>query len=129
MGIFTNIRKGSYFKSFNRLLHKIVPVSTQQYYNVSYMEERILDITTKIRQRKKLMTTTDKHEVEDSVNLKKSRHNIIYTLFYYNISELAGNLEGMLDEGTQKTKVKNMHKLGWKAQLFKSADFLMVGHG
>ena len=129
MGIFTNIRKGSYLKSFNRLLHKRVPVSTQQYYNVSYMEERILDITTKIRQRKKLMTTTDKHEVEDSVNLKKSRHNIIYTLFYSDISELSGDLERMVDEWKYKISILNIHKLDSKANYFNSADVSMLGYG
>ena len=35
----------------------------------------------------------------------------------------------MLDEGTYKTTIQYMHKLGWNAQLFKSADVLMLGHG
>ena len=51
------------------------------------------------------------------------------TLFYSNISEFAGNLEVMLDEVTDKTTKQNMHKLGWKAQLFNSDDVLMLGHG
>ena len=34
----------------------------------------------------------------------------------------------MLDEGIYKTTIQNMHKLGWKAQLFKYADVLMLGH-
>ena len=53
----------------------------------------------------------------------------IQTLFYSNISKFAGNLEGMNDEGTYKTTIHNMHKLGWKAQFFKSADVLILGHG
>ena len=53
----------------------------------------------------------------------------MHTFFYSNISEFAGNLEGMLDEGTYKTTIQNMQKLGWKAHLFKSADVLMLGHG
>ena len=60
------------------------------------MEEIVHDITIKIRQRKKPMTTTDKDDVEGSFNLKASRHNIMYTFFYSNISEFAGNLEGII---------------------------------
>ena len=40
----------------------------------------------------------------------------MHTFFYYNISEFAGSLEGMLDEGTYKTTIQNMQDLGWKAQ-------------
>ena len=53
----------------------------------------------------------------------------MHTLFYSNISEFAGNLEVMIDEGTYKTIIQNMHKNGQKPQLFKSADVLMLGHG
>ena len=53
----------------------------------------------------------------------------MHTFFYSNISEFAGNLEGMLDEGQYRTTVQSMHKLGWKAEYFKSADFSMLGHG
>ena len=53
----------------------------------------------------------------------------MHTLFYSNISEFSGNLEGMLDEGTCKTKIYNMHKLGWKAQFFKYVDVSILGHG
>ena len=35
----------------------------------------------------------------------------------------------MLDEGTYKTTIQNMHNLGWKVQFFKSADVMMLGHG
>ena len=35
----------------------------------------------------------------------------------------------MLDEGTCKTTIQNMHKLGCKAKLFKFADVLILGHG
>ena len=53
----------------------------------------------------------------------------MHTLFYSNISEFSGNLEGMLDEVTYKTTIHNMHKLVWKAQCFKSADVSMLDHG
>ena len=53
----------------------------------------------------------------------------MHTFFYSNISEFSGNLGGMLDEVTYKTNIHNTHKLSWKAQLFKSADVLMLGHG
>ena len=48
---------------------------------------------------------------------------------FFSLSDFCGNLEGMLDEGTYKTAIQNMHKLSWKAQFFKSADVLMLGHG
>ena len=35
----------------------------------------------------------------------------------------------MLDEGTYKITLQNMHKLGWKAHLFKSADVSILVHG
>ena len=53
----------------------------------------------------------------------------MHTFFYYNISEFAGNLEGMLDEGTYRTTIHNMHNLDWKAQWLKSADVSMLGYG
>ena len=53
----------------------------------------------------------------------------MYNLFYSNISEFAVNLEGMLDEGKYKASIRNMHKLGWKENYFKSADVPMLGHG
>ena len=59
---------------------------------------------------------------------KKPETNTMHTFFYFNISEFAGNLEGMLDEGTYKSTIQNMHKLGWKAQYFKSADVSMLVH-
>ena len=68
------------------------------------------------------MTTTNKYDVEVSLNLKTSRHNILYTFFYSNISEFAGNLEETLDDETCKISIQIMHKLGWKANHFKSAD-------
>ena len=46
------------------------------------------------------MTSTDKDEVEGSFNFKTSKSINTHTFFYYNISEFAGNLEGMIDEGT-----------------------------
>ena len=53
----------------------------------------------------------------------------MHTFFYSNISEFAVNLEGIIDEGTYKTTIQNMHKLGWKAQFFKQDGVLMLGHG
>ena len=93
------------------------------------MEETVHDITTKTRQTKKSKTYPDKEGFEGSFNLKKSRSNNMHTFFYSNMSKFAGNLEGMLDEGTYKTTIQNMHKLGLKAQFFQSADVLMFGHG
>ena len=75
------------------------------------------------------MTNMDREDVEGSLNLKTSRHNIMYTLFYSNISEFSGDLEGMINEGTYKTTIINMHKLGWEANYFKSAHVSMLGHG
>ena len=62
------------------------------------MEENVHGLNKKIRQRKKSMTYTDQYFVEGSFNLKFSRSNNIHTFFYSNISEFAGNLEGMLYE-------------------------------
>ena len=53
-----------------------------------------------MRHRKKSITWKNKEEVEGYFNLKKPGNNTMHTLFYSNISEFAGNLEGMLDEGT-----------------------------
>ena len=35
----------------------------------------------------------------------------------------------MLYEGTYKTSIRNMHKIGWKENDFKSADVSIFGHG
>ena len=75
------------------------------------------------------MTSTYKEEVEGSFNLEKNRSNNLHTLFYYNISEFAVNLEGMLDSGTCRTTIYIMHKIVWKAQLFKSNYVSMLSHG
>ena len=53
----------------------------------------------------------------------------MHTFFYSKISKFAGNLEGMLYDGTYKTTIQNIYKLGWKAKLFKSTNVLMPGHG
>ena len=53
----------------------------------------------------------------------------MHAFFNSNISEFAGNLEGMIDKGTYKTTIHNMHKLSWKSQYLKSADVSMLGHG
>ena len=102
---------------------------TQQYFNGAYMEEAVHDITTKIRQSKKTMACTNKEEVEGSFNKNISEANTIHDFFQYNIFELDRNLEGILDEGTYRTTIYNMHKLGWKSQYFKSADVSMLVHG
>ena len=52
----------------------------------------------------------------------------MHTFFYSNMSEFSVNLEGMLDEVTYKTTIQNMNKLGWRVQLFKSADVSMLDH-
>ena len=69
-----------------------------------------------IRQRKQSIKSTDKEEVEGYFNLRKPGSDTMHTFLYSNIYEFAGNLEGMLDEGTNKTPIQNIHKLGWKAQ-------------
>ena len=53
----------------------------------------------------------------------------MHTFFYNNISEFSGNWEGMLGEGNYRKTVQTMHKFGFKAQYFKSADVSMLGHG
>ena len=53
----------------------------------------------------------------------------MYTFFYYNISDIDVNLQGILENGTYRTTIQNMHKLGCKEQLFKSSDVLMLGRG
>ena len=85
---------------------------TQHYFNVAYMEETVHDITTKMRQRKKSMTWTNKEEVEGHFKLTKTGNNTMHTFFNSNISEFGGNLEGMLDEGNHRSTVQNMHKIG-----------------
>ena len=74
------------------------------------MEETLHDITTKMKQRKKSMTWTNKEEVEGHFNLTKPGNNIMQTFLNSNISEFGGNLEGMLDEGNYRTTVQTMHK-------------------
>ena len=128
MDRFTERRQGSYQEFPLNYPKKIVSVPTQQYFNGAYMQETVHDLTTKIRQREKYITSTDKEEVEGSFNLK-NRSNNMHTLFYYNISKFAENLEGKIDDGTCKTTIQNINKIGWKAQLFKSADVSILGHG
>ena len=70
------------------------------------MEETVSDISTKIRQRKK-MSCTNKEEVEGSFNLTKHVNNTMHTFFYSSISEFGGNVEGMLDEGNYRKKITN----------------------
>ena len=53
----------------------------------------------------------------------------MHTLFYSNISDFDGNLEGMLDEESHRTTIQNIYKLGWKAQYFKSSNVSMLGPG
>ena len=75
------------------------------------------------------MNWTNKEIVEGSFNLKKPGNNTIHTFFNNNISEFGGNLGGMLDEGKYRSTLQNMHKNGWKAQYFKSADVSILVHG
>ena len=44
------------------------------------------------------MTTTSKDKFKGYFNLKTIIDNFVYTLFYTNIYEFSGNLEGILDE-------------------------------
>ena len=74
------------------------------------------------------MTCTNKEKFEGTFNLEKPGNNTMHTFFYSSISKFGGNLEGMLDEVNYRTKVQTMHKLGRKAQYFKSADVSMLGH-
>ena len=64
------------------------------------MKENVHGITTKMRQRKKSMTSTYKEEFEGSFNLKTSRDNTMHIFFYSNISEFPGNLQVILNGGT-----------------------------
>ena len=101
---------------------------TQQYFNGAYTEETVHGITSKMRQRKKSMTWTNKEEVEGSFTLKKPGNNTMHTFFNNNISEFGGDLEGMLDEINYRPTVHNMRKIGWKAQYFKSTYVSMLVH-
>ena len=56
--------------------------------------------------KEKKITTTDIEDVDRFFNLNISRHNIMYTFFYSNISDFAGDLEGILHEGTYKQPYK-----------------------
>ena len=53
----------------------------------------------------------------------------MHTFLNNNIFEFGGNLEGMLDEGKYRSTLQNMHKIGWKAQYFKSAGVSVLRHG
>ena len=75
------------------------------------------------------MITIDRKDDEGSFNLKTSRQNIIYNLFYSNISEFSGYLEGIINEVTYKTILQNLQKRGWKGNYFKSYCVSMVGSG
>ena len=84
---------------------------TQQYFNGAYMEETVHDITTKMSQKKKSMTWTNKEEVEGHFNLTKPGNNTMHTFLNSNISEFGGDLEGMLDERNYRSTIHNMHKI------------------
>ena len=75
------------------------------------------------------MTFTNKEKVEVTFNLTKPGDNTMHNFFYSNISEFGANLEGIMDEGNYRKPVQTMHKLGWKAQYLKYADFSMFVHG
>ena len=53
----------------------------------------------------------------------------MHTFFSSNISEFAGNFEGIIDEGTYRTTIQNIQNLGCKEQFFNSADVLVLGNG
>ena len=57
-------------------------------------------ISPKKQKKKKSMTSTNKYEVEGSFNSKTLKNNILHHLFYSNISEFAGNLQEIINEGT-----------------------------
>ena len=57
-----------------------------------------------------------------ATSIFKNVENTMHTFFHSNISDFSGNLEVMLDEGTYRTTIHNIYKLGWKAQYFKSSD-------
>ena len=86
-------------------------------------------ISTQKSDKEKSMTTTNKEYVEGSFNWKTSRHNIMYTFFYSNISEFAVELKGVLDEEKYQTSIWNIHKLVWKGNFFKYANVSILGHG
>ena len=57
--------------------------------------------------KEKSITCTNKEEVEGNFNLTKPGTNNMHTFFYSDLSEFAGNLEGILDENNEvwfKTK-------------------------
>ena len=60
--------------------------------------------------------------------MTKPGNNTMHTFFNNNISEFGGDLEVMLDERNYRPTVHNMHKIGWKAQYFKSTDVSMLVH-
>ena len=70
-----------------------------------------------------------KKKLRDPSILKKLGNNTMHTFFNNNISEFGGDLEGMLDEINYRPTVHNIHKIGWKAQYFKSADVSMLDQG
>ena len=53
----------------------------------------------------------------------------MHTLFYSNIYEFAGNLQGILDKEIYRTSIQNMKNNNWKAQYLKPDDVSMLGHG
>ena len=53
----------------------------------------------------------------------------MHTFFYSNISEFDRDLKRMIDGGTHRTTIQNMHKLGWKAQYLKYSGVSMLGRG
>ena len=64
---------------------------TKQYFNGAYMEETVHDLATKIRQRKKSMTSTDKEKFEGSFNLKNPELIICtlsFILIYMSLLEI-----------------------------------------
>ena len=56
------------------------------------MEETVDGLNPKNRERKTSMTITDTDEAEGYYHLNASRHNIMYTFFYSNVSKFGGDL-------------------------------------
>ena len=70
------------------------------------MEEKVHDLTTKLRQRKKSTKNTDKHEVEGYFDLKTRRQNIMYTSPLQIYLSLVVNRKELLVSGCTKNNTK-----------------------
>ena len=105
---------------------KKVSVPSQQYFNGAYMEKPSIISPLNPDKGKNQWHVLVKNKLR-AYSIKNPGTNNIHTIFYSNISEFAGNLEEMLDDGTYKTTIQNMYKLVWKAQYFKYSDLSVLG--